>query len=412
MSENKLKEIKSNNQEFDKIDIVKLYIQETSKYPLLTKEEEQKYGKHLQLYPEIMDILSVAKINNNIETVLNLDKILASITIEEEREYITNILTSYYNNYGKKESKSDKIMMYYLQEYNKLCKTLHHIPTPEELTNYFSNQSKEKIFINFTNTPRLESKDLILKVSNYVRYMIAKNTMINCNLRLVTQIAAKYYQLIPTKTMSFTDFVNEGTKGLMKAVEKFDINKGNKFSTYATQWICHTIIRGFQNQDKTIRIPVNKLEEYNSYNRNLTQLTQKYGRELTEDDILKNLDQIVKLPDTSVVLSLDAPVMSYQSIESDEERELTLLDFTKNSFDVEEAALSNLTSEQVQLALRSLSERERKIIELRFGFEDGKIKTRQEIGEIFGVTRERIRQLENKALTELRIKHGELKRYL
>ena len=186
-----LKVLESNNQYFSKkdIDLVRLYVQETKKYSLLTREEEQKYGKHLQLYPEIMDILSVAKINNNVETVLNLDKILASITIEEEREYITNILTSYYNNYGNQESKSDKIMMYYLQEYNKLCKTLHHIPTPEELTSYFSNQSKEKIFTNFTNTPRLESKDLILKVSNYVRYMIAKNTMINCNLRLVTRIA-------------------------------------------------------------------------------------------------------------------------------------------------------------------------------------------------------------------------------
>ena len=111
-----LKVLESNNQYFSKkdIDLVRLYVQETKKYPLLTREEEQKYGKHLQLYPEIMDILSVAKINNNVETVLNLDKILASITIEEEREYITNILTSYYNNYGNQESKSDKIMMYYL----------------------------------------------------------------------------------------------------------------------------------------------------------------------------------------------------------------------------------------------------------------------------------------------------------
>ena len=409
-----LKVLESNNQYFSKkdIDLVRLYVQETKKYPLLTREEEQKYGKHLQLYPEIMDILSVAKINNNVETVLNLDKILASITIEEEREYITNILTSYYNNYGNQESKSDKIMMYYLQEYNKLCKTLHHIPTPEELTSYFSNQSKEKIFTNFTNTPRLESKDLILKVSNYVRYMIAKNTMINCNLRLVTRIAEKYYQLIPIKKMSFADFVSEGTKGLMKAVEKFDINKGYKFSTYAIWWIRQSIIRGFHNQDKTIRIPVNQQDEYNRYINKVSRLKQEYGRELTEEEILENIDKIVKLPETSKVVSLDAPVIPNQSVEGDFDRELTLLDFIKNSTDTEKIVLSNLTKEQVRLALDSLSEFEREIIKLRFGFEDDNIKTLQEIGDMFGFTRERIRQVEGKALKKIREKHSELKCYL
>ena len=409
-----LKVLESNNQYFSKkdIDLVRLYVQETKKYPLLTREEEQKYGKHLQLYPEIMDILSVAKINNNVETVLNLDKILASITIEEEREYITNILTSYYNNYGNQESKSDKIMMYYLQEYNKLCKTLHHIPTPEELTSYFSNQSKEKIFTNFTNTPRLESKDLILKVSNYVRYMIAKNTMINCNLRLVTRIAEKYYQLIPIKKMSFADFVSEGTKGLMKAVEKFDINKGYKFSTYAIWWIRQSIIRGFHNHDKTIRIPVNQQDEYNRYINKVSRLKQEYGRELTEEEILENIDKIVKLPETSKVVSLDAPVIPNQSVEGDFDRELTLLDFIKNSTDTEKIVLSNLTKEQVRLALDSLSEFEREIIKLRFGFEDDNIKTLQEIGDMFGFTRERIRQVEGKALKKIREKHSELKCYL
>ena len=409
-----LKVLESNNQYFSKkdIDLVRLYVQETKKYPLLTREEEQKYGKHLQLYPEIMDILSVAKINNNVETVLNLDKILASITIEEEREYITNILTSYYNNYGNQESKSDKIMMYYLQEYNKLCKTLHHIPTPEELTSYFSNQSKEKIFTNFTNTPRLESKDLILKVSNYVKYMIAKNTMINCNLRLVTRIAEKYYQLIPIKKMSFADFVSEGTKGLMKAVEKFDINKGYKFSTYAIWWIRQSIIRGFHNQDKTIRIPVNQQDEYNRYINKVSRLKQEYGRELTEEEILENIDKIVKLPETSKVVSLDAPVIPNQSVEGDFDRELTLLDFIKNSTDTEKIVLSNLTKEQVRLALDSLSEFEREIIKLRFGFEDDNIKTLQEIGDMFGFTRERIRQVEGKALKKIREKHSELKCYL
>lgn len=409
-----LKVLESNNQYFSKkdIDLVRLYVQETKKYPLLTREEEQKYGKHLQLYPEIMDILSVAKINNNVETVLNLDKILASITIEEEREYITNILTSYYNNYGNQESKSDKIMMYYLQEYNKLCKTLHHIPTPEELTSYFSNQSKEKIFTNFTNTPRLESKDLILKVSNYVRYMIAKNTMINCNLRLVTRIAEKYYQLIPIKKMSFADFVSEGTKGLMKAVEKFDINKGYKFSTYAIWWIRQSIIRGFHNQDKTIRIPVNQQDEYNRYINKVSRLKQKYGRELTKNEILENIDKIVKLPETSVVISLDTPVLPYQSIDNDIGQESTLLDSIKNSTDIEEIVFSNLAKEQVRLALDSLSEFEREIIKLRFGFEDDNIKTLQEIGDMFGFTRERIRQVEGRALKKIRKKHSELKCYL
>ena len=409
MLKNNLKE-KRNNKKLDEIDIVKLYIQEASKYSTLTRKEEQKYEKYLQLYPEITDILSKVKINQNTETILNLEKILASIKTEEEREYITNILTRYYNEYGKQESKSDKVVMYYLQEYNKLCKSLHHIPTSLELTSYFSIPNKYNLFTDFTNVTKLESNELILKVSNYVKYMIAKNTMINCNLRLVTKMATKYYQLLSPKTMSFIDFINEGNIGLTKAVEKFDYSKGKNFALYATYWIFQSIIRAFQNQDKTIKIPVNIQDKCSSYYRKLDELKQKYGRELTEDEILKELDEMLILPETSFVFSLDAPI----EIDSYSDSELTLLDLTPITTDasIENEVLSNFASEQIQSALETLPDRERIIMNLRFGFEDGRVHTLEEIGKIFCVTRERTRQLEKRALQSLRTSHPDLKEYL
>lgn len=395
-----LKVLESNNQYFSKkdIDLVRLYVQETKKYPLLTREEEQKYGKHLQLYPEIMDILSVAKINNNVETVLNLDKILASITIEEEREYITNILTSYYNNYGNQESKSDKIMMYYLQEYNKLCKTLHHIPTPEELTSYFSNQSKEKIFTNFTNTPRLESKDLILKVSNYVRYMIAKNTMINCNLRLVIGVAKKYNI---TDSMELLDRINEGNKGLMTAVEKFDVDKGYKFSTYAMWWITQKITRGIVDTDKMIRIPVAADDKRRNYNKKRNKLEQESKRELTEKEISKKLniplEQVIdyrRIDYLSRNISIETPV--------GENKDTLLLELISNDIDIENDITKIMLQEEINKVLSYLTNREREVIELRFGLKDGIVHTLEETGKQYNVTRERIRQIEATALKKLR----------
>lgn len=267
-------------------DIITLYLKEISKYPVLTDEEVKKYCTDLKLYSKISDLISKRTINNHVEPVLDIDIVLASIKTEEEREYITNILSNYCNNYGRKESESDKIVAYYLQEYNKLCKSLNRLPTPIELTEYFSKPNKYNLFTDFTNTNKLESKDLMLKVSNYVKYMIAKNMMINCNLRLVIGVAKKYST---TDSMELLDRINEGNQGLITAVEKFKVDKGCKFSTYAMWWIKQKIKREITNNDKMIRIPINTNDKKNNYFSECYQLEQEYQRSLTQKEISEKL---------------------------------------------------------------------------------------------------------------------------
>lgn len=228
-----LEDFKISDKDISSVTSSQLYTNELKKYPLLTREEEQKYGTYLKLYPQIEELIYKRKIKGNIEPILNLEQILASITTYKEKDYITNALMNYYIQYGRKESKSDKIMIYYLQEYNKLAKELGHIPTPEELTTYFSNPNKYNLFTDFNNVNKIPGKDLMIKIFYYIKYMLAKTIMINSNQRLVASIAHKYNNLISYNNVDLSDLIAEGNIGLVKAVEKFDINKKTKFSTYA-----------------------------------------------------------------------------------------------------------------------------------------------------------------------------------
>ena len=379
-------------------DIITLYLKEISKYPVLTDEEVKKYCTDLKLYSKISNLISKRTINNHVEPVLDIDIVLASIKTEEEREYITNILSNYCNNYGRKESESDKVVMYYLQEYNKLYKSLSHIPTPEELTTYFSKPNKYNLFTDFTNTNKLESKDLMLKVSNYVKYMIAKNMMINCNLRLVIGVAKKYST---TDSMELLDRINEGNQGLITAVEKFKVDKGCKFSTYAMWWIKQKIKREITNNDKMIRIPINTNDKKNNYFSECYQLEQEYQRSLTQKEIseklniplseIKKYDRIKILSEST---SLETPV--------GDKKDTLLLELIPNEFNTEDMAMQINLKEELEEALSCLTLREKEIIELRFGLKDGIAHTLEETGRKYNVTRERIRQLELSALTKLR----------
>ena len=379
-------------------DIITLYLKEISKYPVLTDEEVKKYCTDLKLYSKISDLISKRTINNHVEPVLDIDIVLASIKTEEERKYITNILSDYCYNYGRKESESDKVVMYYLQEYNKLYKSLSHIPTPEELTTYFSKPNKYNLFTDFTNITKLESKDLMLKVSNYVKYMIAKNTMINCNLRLVIGVAKKYST---TDSMELLDRINEGNQGLITAVEKFKVDKGCKFSTYAMWWIKQKIKREITNNDKMIRIPINTNDKKNNYFSECYQLEQEYQRSLTQKEIseklniplseIKKYDRIKILSEST---SLETPV--------GDKKDTLLLELIPNEFNTEDMAMQINLKEELEEALSCLTLREKEIIELRFGLKDGIAHTLEETGRKYNVTRERIRQLELSALTKLR----------
>ena len=266
------------------------------------------------------------------------------------------------------------------------------------LANVMSDDPVKQYLKEIGNYPLLsitEEIELAKKIENGDEH--AKKILAESNLRLVVSIAKRYVG----RGLSFLDLIQEGNLGLIKAVDKFDYNKGYKFSTYATWWIRQAITRSIADQSRTIRIPVHMSEVINKTYRVSRTLLQELGREPTEHELATALDMPIErvreiLKISADPISLDTPI--------GEEDDSHLGDFIKDEriLGPEEAASYAVLQDQISMLLDTLTERERRVLMLRFGLKDGKSRTLEEVGKEFNVTRERIRQIEAKALRKLR----------
>ena len=339
------------NEEFDINDIIDQTAPTTSEE---TKVEEIDFYGDEQLEELFVSIAANGPDDLNLEDVDDLEREVEQLITTEEIERMQNDL-----------SVDDPVRMY-LKEIGKVP-----LLSPDE----------EKIY-----AVRMKNGD-----EN------AKNKIVEANLRLVVSIAKKHVG----KGMAFLDLIQEGNLGLMKAVDKFDPEKGYKFSTYATWWIRQAITRAIADQARTVRIPVHMVETIHKVSRISRQLLQELGREPTPEEIAEKIDMTPeKVRDTMKYalepVSLETPI--------GEEEDSHLGDFIpdEDSPAPAEAASYTLLREQLNEVLKTLTPREEEVLRLRFGLDDGRARTLEEVGERFKITRERIRQIEAKALRKLR----------
>ena len=364
--------------------------------------------------------------NLNLEKIAVLNKIIKdeNVNIKDIKnilnnsDKINNLLNDIFKEYIKEEaidkliieelniSSIAKRVIYYFLRKNK-CEIVDLEDIEEEIIEqndlvYFNDDSIGFYIKSATSYPLLtkeEEKDLFTRYSNGEKEL--KEKLINSNLRLVISIAKKYYNY----DVEFLDLIQFGNEGLMKAVDRFDVTKGYKFSTYAIWWIKQSISRSIADTGRTIRIPVHIRESMLK----VRAIKSKYFNEYGKNPTVEELADLTGYPKEKIkiclknmedVASLDSPIGEMEHGE-----QTTVIDMLDSGYSLEEEAINELRKKEIDDLIESLNnEREKEIIRLRFGFVDGYPKTLEEVGQIYGVTRERIRQIEAKALRKIRVK--------
>ncbi len=366
-------------------DIKRELIEKGKKKGVLTFKEISDAFEDIEVTPEEIERLYDVFEKESIELVEDLDKELEEIEVSKEELEDLSVLEGI--------NIDDHVKMY-LKEIGKV-----NLLTPEEELSLAKRMAdgetaKEQLEEIGEDIDEDTKKQIDLLIADGEK---AKKSLAEANLRLVVSIAKRYVG----RGMLFLDLIQEGNLGLIKAVDKFDYTKGYKFSTYATWWIRQAITRAIADQARTIRIPVHMVETINKLVRVSRQLVQELGREPTPEELAKELNMPVdKVREISKIsqepVSLETPI--------GEEEDSHLGDFIpdEDAPAPSEAASFVLLKEQLGAVLETLSEREAKVLRLRFGLDDGRARTLEEVGKEFDVTRERIRQIEAKALRKLR----------